>query len=283
MLGCSKPGGSPPSSTGKPARTTTATAGICAPSSFMVGGVFFSPFRYTAVMRRFLRYLRIAFSATCLIASVLLVVMWVRSYMTEEQPPSFGRSQVKQFIFDRPGVGDVINSKPALQAMLESSFDGDESSGHVYWDCKEPDGPAPAEHHPSCDAHPTLVRVSNHADISSIDKCMMLVYELINSRFDNTYRAYTNMVVAKQISRDDYARSCIRIELSASRKTKEYFQNNPIADENDPDNPDYASLLHASDSLGEYMQWMQSDSYKEYDIFELYRGYYDKIKFGITR
>src|SRR5436190_7192511 len=31
-------------------------------------------------MRRFLRYLRIAFSATCLIACVLLIVLWVRNY-----------------------------------------------------------------------------------------------------------------------------------------------------------------------------------------------------------
>jgi hypothetical protein len=31
-------------------------------------------------MPRFLRFLRIAFSATCLIACVLLIVLWVRSY-----------------------------------------------------------------------------------------------------------------------------------------------------------------------------------------------------------
>ena len=31
-------------------------------------------------MPRFLRYLRIVFSATCLIACVLLIVLWVRSY-----------------------------------------------------------------------------------------------------------------------------------------------------------------------------------------------------------
>ena len=34
----------------------------------------------SALVRRFLRYLRIAFSATCLIACVLLIVLWVRSY-----------------------------------------------------------------------------------------------------------------------------------------------------------------------------------------------------------
>jgi 4-amino-4-deoxy-L-arabinose transferase-like glycosyltransferase len=36
------------------------------------------------VMRRFLRYLRIAFSATCLIACVMLCVLWVRSYQQAE-------------------------------------------------------------------------------------------------------------------------------------------------------------------------------------------------------
>jgi hypothetical protein len=43
-------------------------------------GVFFWPIRYTAVMLGFLRYLRIAFSATCLAACVLLTVLWWRSY-----------------------------------------------------------------------------------------------------------------------------------------------------------------------------------------------------------
>ena len=36
-------------------------------------------------MAKFLRYLRIAFSATCLIACVLLCVLWVRSYRWFDQ------------------------------------------------------------------------------------------------------------------------------------------------------------------------------------------------------
>src|SRR5690242_1285159 len=35
--------------------------------------------RYTAPMRRFLRYLRIAFSAVFLIPCVLLIALWIRS------------------------------------------------------------------------------------------------------------------------------------------------------------------------------------------------------------
>jgi hypothetical protein len=36
-------------------------------------------------MKRSLRYLRITFSATCLIACVLLIVLWVRSYKTADR------------------------------------------------------------------------------------------------------------------------------------------------------------------------------------------------------
>ena len=35
-------------------------------------------------MARYFRYLRIAFSATCLITCVLLIVLWVRSYWWED-------------------------------------------------------------------------------------------------------------------------------------------------------------------------------------------------------
>jgi hypothetical protein len=225
--------------------------------------------------------LRMAFFATSLIAGGFLLAFCLQDYWKVEQ--TFGRSQVEQFIRDRPGVGDVINRKPALRTMLESSFEGDEKSGRIHWDCNQPVGPAPAEHSLSHPGRPAFVRVSKSADISAVDKCSMLVYELINFSFDDAYKAYDSLAWKKQISRDDYARSCIRIELTVSQKTKEYFQNNPIADENDRNNHDYVSTLHDSNDLTEFMQWMQSESYKPYDLFEYYRGSYDKIRFDDTR
>jgi hypothetical protein len=110
----------------------------------------------------------------------------------------------------------------------------------------------------------------------------MLAYELFNFSFDNAYMAYDKLAVAKQISREDYASSCVRIEMSASQKAKEYFQDNPIADEDDLSNPDYAGLLNASTSLPEYLQWMRSESYKKYDILEYYRQGYDRMTFYTT-
>jgi hypothetical protein len=49
-------------------------------------------------MSRFLRYLRIAFSATCLIACVLLIALWVRSYWRADTPTTTKFGRVFEFI-----------------------------------------------------------------------------------------------------------------------------------------------------------------------------------------
>src|SRR6478609_8864891 len=58
---------------------------------------------------------------------------------------AFGRSQVELFIRDRPGVGDVINRNLSLRRMLESSFEGDECTGPIYWDNDSSFGPADSQ------------------------------------------------------------------------------------------------------------------------------------------
>jgi hypothetical protein len=63
-------------------------------------------------MRRFLRYLRIAFSATCLIACVLLIALWVRSYWWLDSPIGYrihsarGKLYVKQTLTCPSGIHD---------------------------------------------------------------------------------------------------------------------------------------------------------------------------------
>ncbi len=49
-------------------------------------------------MHRFLRYLRIAFSATCGIACVLLIVLWVRSYWWMDSTGYLTSVQGKLFV-----------------------------------------------------------------------------------------------------------------------------------------------------------------------------------------
>ncbi len=75
-------------------------------------------------MSRFLRYLRIAFSATCLIACVLLIVLWVRSYwgndsiaITQSTANYFGLVTMRtdtQIDSGRGRIGGVWNGASGL-------------------------------------------------------------------------------------------------------------------------------------------------------------------------
>ena len=78
-------------------------------------------------MSRFLRYLRIAFSATCLIACVLLIVMWVRSYRWREDCYYRGPNQsLAAFISDDGNFfftfGEVYPPRP-LPTWIYSKSD----------------------------------------------------------------------------------------------------------------------------------------------------------------
>ena len=80
-------------------------------------------------MRKYLRYLRIAFSATCLIACVLLIVLWVRSYwyVAVCAGPRIGRQIVT--IGTIPGVcgvGIVPSYQPNTAPWTVLGEDADE-------------------------------------------------------------------------------------------------------------------------------------------------------------
>jgi hypothetical protein len=91
--------------------------------------------RYTAVMRRFLRSLRIALSGTCLIACVLLIVLWMRSYWRLDV---WVRNNNSSSTIVRADTGLVTFSQSKHRSTL-SSHDGwvhiveNASWGMVYW------------------------------------------------------------------------------------------------------------------------------------------------------
>src|SRR3954447_2071315 len=142
-------------------------------------------------LRRAMRFrkLRVAWSIFWGLACVLLIMLWLLSFwFTEQAEPSFGHSQVEQFIHDRSGVGEVINHEPALRAMLEASFEGASETGRVYWDEREPIASTAQHLHSRYDL-PTLVRVTKRSNISAVDKCAMLLFELYNVQSDGYFNA----------------------------------------------------------------------------------------------
>ena len=80
-------------------------------------------------MSRFLRYLRIVFSATCLIACVLLIVLWVRSYWWYDIY-AFESSGNHTYVFLVSSADGVINTVgiPNDGALFHCSILADLSS-----------------------------------------------------------------------------------------------------------------------------------------------------------
>jgi hypothetical protein len=222
------------------------------------------------------RKLRIALSVVCGIACVLLIALWARTYSTEEQPPSFGHSQVEQFILDRPGVGDVINRELALRAVLESGFAGEFDGQRVYWDFREPVN-AISQRVPAYTEYPSLVRVSGKLPSSAIDKCVMLVLELQHGSFNNNREALFNMATKRQISRNDFAKSCARLEFLASQKTQEFFRKHPLADDNSDENPHYRWVMQVPSEYSDFIRSLEGPDGKKDDLLQVYRGYYDQF------
>ena len=225
------------------------------------------------------RKLRIALSATCLIACGFLLAIWMQSYWLKEQvEPSFGHSQVEQFIRDRPGVSEVINREPALRAMLEARFEAGFEGVRIYWDEREP-AASTAQHLHSRYDDPTLIRVTKRSDISAVDKCAMLLFELYNVQSDRYFNALRPMVARDQISTEDYARSVARGEFTAAKKTRDFFRTHPLSDGNVGDNSWYDWLLEVPEDLPAYLRSFEEDS----DYLKRIRDQYDKIKSDYAR
>jgi hypothetical protein len=72
-------------------------------------------------MRRFLRYLRIAFSATCAIACVLLIVLWARSYWWSDgfKGPVLGRYTMGES-WEGQLFASVLPAGPATEFQFDS-------------------------------------------------------------------------------------------------------------------------------------------------------------------
>lgn len=189
----------------------------------------------------------------------------------------FGQRQVEQFICDRPDAGEIIKREPVLRLLLIWYFAGELKGCRAYWDYREPTGGQPAEHLPSLSGYPALIRVSNKCGSSPIDKCTMLVFELMNLETDKEYQLLFNAPIEKRKSRDDFAASCVRLEFAALKKTQLYFIAHPLAEANYKKNPYYSSVISSQADFSVYSRWLDGLDSKAFDPRRYYRQAYDKL------
>jgi hypothetical protein len=190
---------------------------------------------------------------------------------------SFGHAQVEQFICDRPETSAIINGNPALRALLESCFAGDLSGQRVYWDCREPLLGREAGHFALYEQYPALVRVSSRSHSSAIDMCMYLVIELQHSRFDNNRASLDSLALQKQISRNDYARSNVRLEFESAKKAQEFFRKTPLTGANVKTDPYYIEVMEGFGDSSGWLQRQQEHPDSKNNLFQYYLHVYDRL------
>jgi hypothetical protein len=209
----------------------------------------------------------------------LVVALFCGMHSLVVQPAdlSFGRAQVKQLLCDRPDLGSIIKREPALRALLESGFAGEVSGERIYWDNREPINGVPSVHLPPYDEYPALVRVSKQSRNSAIDKCTMLVIEVQHGRYDKNYQALMSMAAQKEISRNDFARKCIRFEFEGAARAKEFFDKHPLAEANSKSDPYYTALMRFDGDFSAYMRRMDDLDEKEYNPRRYFLQLYDEL------
>lgn len=190
---------------------------------------------------------------------------------------AFGCRQVDQFICDRPDAGKLIKRDPVLRMMLVWYFAGELNGDRVYWDYRRPvGGGQPADHLPRYWGYPALIRVSNDREISAIDKCTMLVFELLNSEVDKENELLNTSPPSKRKSRDEYAIACVRHEFEAGQKTRAFFLSHPLPNATFQNDPNYSSFVSSQITFSEYLSYLDTVDSKTFNPLKYYREGYDR-------
>src|ERR1044072_2559658 len=119
---------------------------------------------------------------------------------------AFGEKQLEQFMIDRPDTAIIIKRNPMFKWMCVWQFAGGLSGDRMYWNNREPEYSS-ADHRPPLYG-PAYVRVTK--DEPAIDKCTMLLFELLNREVDDEYQALIESPADKRKSREEFAVRCVR-------------------------------------------------------------------------
>jgi hypothetical protein len=206
---------------------------------------------------------------------LVFTVLYANLFLAQDADSLFGRAQVEQFIRDRPGVGDVIEREPALREVLEAGFKADAGGKRIYWDCREPKASV-SERIPPYLEYPSLVRVSRTIPSTAVDMCVMLLFELYHTPFEQRRDELFNLATKGRISRNDFARSCVRLEFQACRKTQTFFREHPIADEKSKENDYYKWVMQVPSEFSEYLRSLEARDSGKDNLFQYYLKFYDQ-------
>jgi hypothetical protein len=153
-------------------------------------------------------------------------------------------------------------------------FAGTLNGDRVYWNEHEPVGPQPAEHSPSSPEYPSVVRISKN--ISAVDQCTGLLFELLNFEADKEYQRVRYSAEDRK-SREQFAEDVVRCEFNATRRTQLFLLRHPITAADANKDTIYNSIVSSQGTFSEYIDWMKGLDETKLNPLRYYGKAYDNL------
>lgn len=160
-------------------------------------------------------------------ALLLTALVWLVPAVAAGAAASYGESQLKAILEDRPQLSAILMDRPGLQDWLVEELDND--SPKPLWDPSEPVSGRAAEHeYPSrggtVPEGTALVRVSSMSP--GWDQLAGLVFELHNLRHSERFEDIQQAAIAGEIDKSEYVHRLLEQEFTALRATKSFLEEN---------------------------------------------------------
>ena len=212
-----------------------------------------------------------------LLASIILLVA-TGNAIAQDVPLSHGDRQLAQLLDDRPSMKGILPADDTICRWVTRRFNTGACGQRVHWDHREPFSGREAENEPSHERVPAFIRITESEKVSGRDKWSMLVFEFENLKNSPLFENLARLAYAKQISRDQFALECVRLELNAGQRAKRYFKRYPIIGATIDNAPQYSAMIAATGDLTTYVDWLDSRDDDEYDPREYFGKWFDQCR-----
>lgn len=190
---------------------------------------------------------------------------------------SFGRRQVDQMLADRPDMVGVLSDDDPVMAWVVDGFNGGRIGQRIHWNGNSPASGAPAEHASAYGHYPPHICLDGGSDVTPIDKWAGLVYELFNIEGTKEFDKLFEQATAGELTSDEYADACAKLEYEALKKAEAYFAEHPLPGAVPGHNPQYDQLRSVPETYEQYLAKFHDPNGKLHHPGEFYRKYFDDM------
>lgn len=121
-----------------------------------------------------------------------------------------------------------LSEHPEIATWIVECFSGKFLGERVYWDEQPPANDILGEYTPGSKGYVTILRVSDRRELTGYDRLSSLIFELMNSKRANMARNLFARAMASDMTAEEYATSCLRLEHEALIECKKLLEKHNI-------------------------------------------------------